>query len=91
MVLQTITKEQAHLHIDPDKISYEIVRHGYDPRILHMISPFFFVLVDAQKSEQNLVLSLPPSSASFSDANHPWASAVTLHEPRNLTIMLQGS
>ena len=39
----------------------------------------FFVLVDAQKSEQNLVLSLPPSSASFSDANHPWASAVTLH------------
>ena len=54
MVLQTITKEQAHLHIDPDKISYEIVRHGYDPRILHMISLFFFVLVYAQKLEQNL-------------------------------------
>ena len=60
MVLQTITKEQAHLHIDPDKIPYEIGRHGYDPRILHMIS-FFFVLVDAQKSEQNLVQSPPLS------------------------------
>ena len=82
MVLQTITKEQAHLHIDPDKIPY-------DPRILHMIS-FFFCLGDAQKSEQNLVLSLPPSSASFSDANHPWASAVTLHGHKHEHMEMTG-